>query len=339
MSKPGFWDDPDGARKTVKELKFLRGRVGPVVKLAAAASDVAVLLELAESEDDADTFEEVERELAQCAAELDELEFKLAMRDPHDVFPCFLSVHAGAGGTDAADWASMLARMYVRYAERCGWSVELVDEVPAEEAGVRKAVYKISGEWACGYLKNEIGVHRLVRLSPFDAANRRQTSFASVDVVPEIEEGEIDINEKDLQIDTYRAGGAGGQHVNKTDSAVRITHIPSGIVVQCQSERSQHKNKRSAMALLSARLYRARELEREAELKKAYSAKGDIDFGYQIRSYVLHPYQMVKDLRTDRQTADTQGVLDGDIQAFIEAHMRTKTQENAAADSGGEGTK
>ena len=240
---------------------------------------------------------------------------------------------------DAADWASMLVRMYVRYAERSGWDVELVDEVPAEEAGVRKATYKISGEWATGYLKNEIGVHRLVRLSPFDAANRRQTSFASVDVVPEIEEGEIDVNEKDLQIDTYRAGGAGGQHVNKTDSAVRITHIPTGIVVQCQSERSQHKNRKTAMALLVAKLYRARELEREEELKKAYSAKGDIDFGYQIRSYVLHPYQMVKDLRTGEQTADTQGVLDGKIQTFIEAHMRTKMQEGAASQGGREKTK
>jgi peptide chain release factor 2 len=310
-------------------MKFLKGRVGPVATLAKTAGDAAELLELAEAEDDADTLAEVQREVEELEKELYDLEFKLAMSDPHDIFPCYLSVHAGAGGTDAADWASMLARMYSRYAERNGWKVELVDEVPAEEAGVRKATYKISGEWATGYLKNEIGVHRLVRLSPFDAANRRQTSFASVDVVPEIEEGEIDVNEKDLQIDTYRAGGAGGQHVNKTDSAVRITHIPTGIVVQCQSERSQHKNKKTAMALLTAKLYRAREIEREEELKKAYSAKGDIDFGYQIRSYVLHPYQMVKDLRTSHQTGNTQGVLDGDIQDFIEAHMR----------GGGEGAK
>ena len=329
MSQPGFWDDPDKARKTVQDMKFLKGRVGPVAKLVAGVGDVAVLLELAEAEDDKAAFAEVEQEIADIVEELDALEFKLAMSDPHDILPCYLTVHAGAGGTDAADWASMLARMYIRYAERTRWKVELVDEVPAEEAGVRKATYKISGEWATGYLKNEIGVHRLVRLSPFDAANRRQTSFASVDVVPELEEGEIDINEKDLQIDTYRAGGAGGQHVNKTDSAVRITHLPSGIVVQCQSERSQHKNKKTAMALLSAKLYRAREIERAADLKKAYSAKGDIDFGYQIRSYVLHPYQMVKDLRTGHQTGNTQDVLDGDIQDFIEAHMR----------GGGEGAK
>jgi len=331
MAQPGFWDDPERARRTVQELKFTKGRIGPVAKLATAAADAAVLLELAEAEDDDATREEVDRELARCENELDALEFKLAMSDPHDVFPCYLSVHAGAGGTDAADWASMLARMYVRYAERNGWDVELVDEVPAEEAGVRKATYKISGEWATGYLKNEIGVHRLVRLSPFDAANRRQTSFASVDVVPELEEGEIEVNEKDLQIDTYRAGGAGGQHVNKTDSAVRITHVPTGIVVQCQSERSQHKNRKTAMALLVAKLYRQREIEREQELQKAYSAKGDIDFGYQIRSYVLHPYQMVKDLRTGEQTADTQGVLDGEIQEFIEANMRARMQHVAAA--------
>ncbi len=322
MSQPGFWNDQNKARKTVQDMKFLRGRVGPVAKLLTDAQDMRELLELAEMEDDAGTLAEVGREAERIDDILGQLEFTLAMSDPHDSFPCYLSAHAGAGGTDAADWALMLSRMYVRYAERQGWKVELVDEVPAEEAGVRKITFKISGEWATGYLKNEIGVHRLVRLSPFDAANRRQTSFASIDVVPEIEEGEIEINDKDLRIDTYRAGGAGGQHVNKTDSAVRITHVPTGIVVQCQSERSQMKNKRTAMSMLSAKLYRAREIERESELKQAYDAKGGIDFGYQIRSYVLHPYQMVKDLRTSHQTANTQGVLDGDIQAFIDAHMR-----------------
>jgi len=322
MSEPGFWNDQNKAKRTVQQMKFLRGRVGPAAKLVSDGADLKELLELADMEDDADTLAEVERESVRIEGELDQLEFTLAMSDPHDAFACFLSAHAGAGGTDAADWAQMLSRMYVRYAERRGWKVELIDEVLAEEAGVRKVTYKITGEWATGYLKNEIGVHRLVRLSPFDAANRRQTSFASIDVVPVIEEGEIDINDKDLQIDTYRAGGAGGQHVNKTDSAVRITHVPSGIVVQCQSERSQHKNKKTAMAMLTAKLYRAREIERETELKQAYDAKGGIDFGYQIRSYVLHPYQMVKDLRTSHQTGNTQGVLDGDIHAFIEANMR-----------------
>ncbi len=333
MSKPGFWDDPDRARRTVQQMKFVKSRIGPVVELCREASDLVELLELARMEDDADTATAVATDAADLAERLDQLEFKLVMNDPHDVLTCYLSVHAGAGGTDAADWASMLGRMYTRYAEARGWSVEEVDSVPAEEAGVRKVVYKIKGEWATGYLKNEIGVHRLVRLSPFDAQNRRQTSFASVDVVPEVEEGEIGIDEKDLRIDTYRAGGAGGQHVNKTDSAVRITHLPSGIVVQCQSERSQHKNRRTAMALLLAKLYRERELEREQDLKKAYGAKGEIDFGYQIRSYVLHPYQLVKDLRTSHQTGNTQPVLDGDLQDFIEAHMRKRLDDEAGATS------
>ncbi len=336
MGQPGFWDDPERARKTVQELKYLKGRVGPAARLAAEAADARVLLDLADGEDDAGTRDEVLADLERLLGALSDLEFKMAMSDPHDVLPCYLSVHAGAGGTDAADWAAMLARMYIRYAERAGWDVELADEIPAEEAGVRRATYKISGEWATGYLKNEIGVHRLVRMSPFDAANRRQTSFASVDVVPELEEGEIEVNEKDLQIDTFRAGGAGGQHVNKTESAVRITHLPTGIVVQCQSERSQHKNRKTAMALLVSRLYRHREIERERELKKAYSAKGEIDFGYQIRSYVLHPYQMVKDLRTGHQTSDTQGVLDGEIQEFIEAQMRARTQGGGTPQAAGD---
>ncbi len=330
MAKPGFWDDQTRARKTVQELKFLKRRLGPVQALAGEFEDLTVLLELAESEDDADTLGEVATGADALAGQLESLEFQLSMDDPHDVLPCYLSVHAGAGGTDAADWAQMLGRMYARYAERRGWKIEEVDSVPAEEAGVRKVTYKFSGEWATGYLKNEIGVHRLVRLSPFDAAHRRQTSFASVDVVAELEEGEIDVADSDLRIDTYRAGGAGGQHVNKTDSAVRITHIPTGIVVQCQSERSQHKNKRTAMALLVAKMYRQRELEKQQELKKAYGEKGEINFGYQIRSYVLHPYQMVKDLRSSHQTGNTQNVLDGDIHDFIEAHMRFRRESGDA---------
>lgn len=322
MSDASFWDDSASAQATVKEVNTLANRIKPVVAAAQEADDMADLLELAELEEDAEVLESIEADAAALATRLEGLEFRIAMSDPNDPLPCYLSVHAGAGGTDAADWAEMLARMYVRYSERQGWSVEEVDRVNSEEAGVRKATYKISGEYAFGYLKNEIGVHRLVRLSPFDAQNRRQTSFASVDVVPEVADEDVEIDDKDLQIDTYRAGGAGGQHVNKTDSAVRITHVPTGIVVQCQSERSQHKNKRTALQLLMAKLNRAKELEREEAVQKAYSAKGDIDFGYQIRSYVLHPYQMVKDLRTGHQTAQTQFVLDGDIQDFIEANMR-----------------
>ena len=201
---------------------------------------------------------------------------------------------------------------------------------PAEESGFRRATYKVTGDWAFGYLKNEIGVHRLVRMSPFDAAHRRQTSFASVDVAPELEEGEITIDDNDLRIDTYRSGGAGGQHVNKTESAVRITHLPTGIVVQCQNERSQHKNRRAAMAMLEAKLYQLRESQRDKELKRAYGEKAEIDFGYQIRSYVLAPYQQIKDLRTDHQSSDVQGMLDGDIQDFIEAHMRWRRGDGGA---------
>jgi peptide chain release factor 2 len=324
MAAPTFWQDPPSAQKTIQELKFVSGRVKPALKLVADLGDARELLELAELEDDADTLVEVENDVTSLETALDELEFKLAMSDPHDALGCYLSIHAGEGGTDAADWASMLSRMYLRYAERQGWKSEEVDSIAAEEAGLRKATYKIQGEWACGYLKNEIGVHRLVRLSPFDAQQRRQTSFASIDVVPILEEGEIEVDERDVRMETFRAGGAGGQHVNKTDSAVRLTHVPTGIVVQCQSERSQHKNRRTAMRLLEAKLYRRRELEREEALREAYDAKGEIGFGYQIRSYVLHPYQMVKDLRTSHETGNTQRVLDGDIQDFVEANMRAR---------------
>lgn len=324
MTRPGFWDQPERATRTVQDLKFLKGRVTPLTKLAGAVDDAAVLLELAEEGADDAAKAEAAAEAARLEVELDRLLFRLAMSDKHDVLPCFLSVQAGAGGTDAADWAAMLARMYTRYSERMDWDVEEVESVPAEEAGVRRVLLKVTGDWAYGHLRNEIGTHRLVRLSPFDANQRRQTSFAAVDVVPELEEGEITINENDLRIDTFRAGGAGGQHVNKTESAIRITHLPTGIVVQCQSERSQHKNRRTAMLLLQARLLRQREMEREKELRAAYGEKGEIGFGYQRRSYVLHPYQMVKDTVSDHQTSDAASVLDGEIQPFIDASMRKK---------------
>jgi peptide chain release factor 2 len=325
MAQPGFWDNQERRQKAVGELKFLKGRITPVVQMAREADDLQVLVEMAEEADDEKELTSAEADVEKLTKRLDDIEFKLAMSDPHDVLPCFVTFHAGAGGTDAADWASMLARMYARYAERMGWTVEELDMTPAEEAGFRRATYKISGDWAFGYMKNEIGVHRLVRMSPFDAAHRRQTSFASVDVSPELEEGEIEIEDKDIRVDTFRAGGAGGQHVNKTESAIRITHIPTGIVVQCQNERSQHKNKRAAMGMLEAKLYQLRQTEKDKELKKAYGEKAEIDFGYQIRSYVLAPYQQVKDLRTDHQSSDVQGILDGDIQSFIEANMKLRS--------------
>lgn len=324
MAAPGFWDSAEKARRVISERKFLNDRSAPLVKLAKAADDAMVLWELAEEGDDAQSRDEALAEVDRIHRELERVEFRLAMSDPHDMLPCFVTVQAGTGGTDAADWARMLARMYTLFAEKKGWEVEEVEVQPAEEAGIRRALLRFAGEWAYGYMKQEIGTHRLVRMSPFDANQRRQTAFAAVDVVPEIEEEEIQIKDEDLRIDTMRAGGAGGQHVNKTESAIRITHIPTGIVVQCQSERSQHKNKRTAMQLLQARLFRQREMEREKELKQAYGEKGEIGFGYQRRSYVLHPYQMVKDLVTDVETSDTDGVLDGGIDAFIEASLRKK---------------
>lgn len=338
MADPGFWEIPEPARKpVVQELKFLKGRTAPLLKLVKEADDLVTLHELAEEAGDDATRDEADRECHRVVAALDQLEFTLAMADPHDVLPCFLSVQAGTGGTDAADWAAMLLRMYARYAERKGWSVEEVESTPAEEAGVRRALVRVTGDWAYGHLKSEIGTHRLVRISPFDANARRQTAFAAVDVVPEIEEEEVTIDEKDLRIETMRSGGAGGQHVNKTESAVQILHIPTGIIVRCQSERSQHKNRKTAMTLLQAKLFRMRELEREKELKTAYGEKGEIGFGYQRRSYVLHPYQQVKDLLTEVETSDTEGVLDGEIDRFVEASLRKRLGGGGAAGKGGKG--
>jgi peptide chain release factor 2 len=335
MEAPDFWEAPEKAQEIVGGLKGLKAVVGPWEELSSAAEDLSELFELASEEEDEGSLEEIRAELRSLLAKLDKLELRAMMSDPHDGSGCYLSVHAGAGGTDACDWAAMLLRMYGRWIEEQGFKAEVIDEQPGEEAGLRSVTARVRGDHAYGYLRNEVGVHRLVRHSPFDQAHRRHTAFASVDVVPEIKEAAIEIDEKDLRVDTYRAGGAGGQHVNKTDSAVRITHIPSGIVVQCQNERSQHKNRREAMALLSARLYREREKEREAEIARQYGEKGDIAWGNQIRSYVLQPYTLVKDHRTSVETGNTQAVLDGAIDPFLEAFMRLRLrqgQARAAAD-------
>jgi len=324
MAAQGFWDRPDEARVRVQRLKALRAKVGQAASLEKEVREQMELLEMAVAYGDEAEVEAVGGRVDALAARVDRLEFRTMMADPHDLSGCWFSVHAGAGGTDAADWASMLLRMYKMWMDNQGYSWELQESVAGEEAGVRRAMLKVEGDWAYGYLKCEIGVHRLVRQSPFDANHRRHTAFAAVDVVPIIEEQEIEINEKDLRIDTFRAGGAGGQHVNKTDSAVRITHIPTGVVSQCQNERSQHKNRAVAMQLLVARLYRLREQEKEEELKKAYGEKGEIGWGYHIRSYVLHPYRLVKDERTDEQTSNADAVLDGRIDAFLEAELRRR---------------
>ena len=337
MEAPDFWSKPEQAQEVVGHLKGLRAVIVPWGEIASALEDIEVLFELAVEEDDAPAFEEVTRELADLTGRLEKIEFQALMSDPHDPGGCYLSIHAGAGGTDACDWASMMLRMYGRWIEVQGLKAELVDEQHGEEAGHRSVTARVRGHYAYGYLRNEVGVHRLVRHSPFDQAHRRHTAFASVDVVPEVEEREIEIDEKELRIATCRAGGAGGQHVNKTDSAVRITHLPSGIVVQCQNERSQHKNRREAMSLLMARLYREREMEREREVAKAYGLKGDIAWGNQIRSYVLQPYTMVKDHRTSIETGNVQAVLDGAIDRFLEGAMRLRLKQSeerkAARDS------
>ncbi len=324
MAAPGFWERAADARHHVQSLRALRARVGEAARLDAELKDLAGLLEVAEHLEDRAEVEAAGGRLGEIEGRVARLEFRSMMADPHDISDAWLSVHAGTGGTDACDWAAMLLRMYGRWADRMGYRCESLDSVPGEEAGVRRATVKVVGEWAYGYLKAEIGTHRLVRQSPFDAAHRRHTAFAAVDVVPEIEEQEIEINDADLRVDTFRSGGAGGQHVNKTDSAVRITHVPTGVVAQCQNERSQHKNRAVAMQMLLQRLYRLREMEKEEELRKAYGAKGEIGFGYHIRSYVLHPYRMVKDERTGVQTSDTDRVLDGDLDAFLEAELRRR---------------
>jgi peptide chain release factor 2 len=324
MAVPGFWDRPDDAQARVGRLKELRARVGAAAAIDRDVKEQADLYAMAEGYGDEAEARAVEERLPALEASLDRLEFRLAMSGERDVSDCWLSVHAGAGGTDACDWASMLLRMYTRWIEKQGWKWTPQDTVPGEEAGVRRASIKVEGEWAYGYLKAEIGVHRLVRQSPFDANHRRHTAFAAVDALPEVPETEIEILDTDLRIDTFRAGGAGGQHVNKTDSAVRITHIPTGVVAACQAERSQHKNRAVAMQMLSQKLYRLRELEREEELKKAYGEKGEIGWGYAIRSYVLHPYRMVKDDRTGLADSDAEAVLDGKIDAFLEAELRRR---------------
>ena len=317
-----LWNNPDKARALLREKTNLEGMIDDVNAMTRQLDDALELVALAEAEADevlvAETLEQLDA--LETLATRKQLESLLS--GEADANDCFVEIHAGAGGTEAQDWAEMLVRMYARWAEQHGYKIDYIEESPGEEAGLKSMTMKFVGMRAYGWMKTESGVHRLVRISPYDSAARRHTSFASVWVYPLVDEAiAIDIDEKDLRIDTYRASGAGGQHVNKTDSAIRITHIPTGIVVQCQNDRSQHRNRATAYAMLKARLYEAELQRREAESSAASAAKTEIGWGNQIRSYVLHPYQMVKDLRTQVEKTNTQAVLDGDIDAFLEAGL------------------
>ncbi len=334
MAATDFWNDQERARQQMDELRKLKGTVGPLQKLSVSGDDMQVLLEFAEDDDSGESEAELRAIVDPLAAEIDRVELQATMTNPADACAAYLTVQAGEGGTDSADWAQMLLRMYARWAERSGFKVEEIDISPAEEAGIRNATILITGDFVFGYLRGETGNHRLIRISPFDSAGRRHTAFAAVDVVPEIDdEVEIDINwEKDIKEDTYRSSGAGGQHVNKTDSAVRLTHIPTGVVAACQNERSQHKNRATARKMLTAKLYQIEIEKREAEISARHGEKSKIGFGGQtIRNYVLHPDQFVKDTRTGTKVGNPQPVLDGDLDQFLESYLRWTLNDQVAA--------
>jgi peptide chain release factor 2 len=324
MSRPGFWDDPEEAKAVSARFSRVQGRIELLDGLRGSLSDSGELLELAE--EDRELLLEVEEELGRVERVLEEQEIARLFSGEYDEGDAILTINPGAGGVDSQDWAEMLARMYRRWAERRGLGLEVIEYTEGEEAGIKSATFTVSGEYAFGLLSAERGVHRLVRISPFDAGARRHTSFASVAVAPVVGEAvEVEIEEKDLKVDTYRASGAGGQHVNKTDSAVRITHLPTGIVAQCQNERSQHQNREVAMRVLRARLFELEREKREKEIAAQSGEKAEIEWGSQIRSYVLHPYKLVKDHRTGEETANVDRVLDGDLDAFIYAYLKNRT--------------
>ena len=323
MEAPGFWDDPDRSNKQMKELKNLKDTVEEYNKLSTQYEDILMLIELGYEENDEEMVKEIRSELDGFIRDLEELRIGTLLSGEYDKCNAILKLNAGAGGTESCDWCGMLYRMYTRWAERKGFAIEVLDYLDGDEAGIKSVTFQVNGLNAYGYLKSEKGVHRLVRISPFNAQGKRQTSFVSLDVMPEIEEDlDVEIDEKDLRIDTYRSSGAGGQHINKTSSAIRITHIPTGTVVQCQNERSQFQNKDKAMQMLKAKLYL---LKKEANVEKLSDIRGEvkeIGWGSQIRSYVLQPYTMVKDHRTEVETGNVDSVLDGNLDPFINGYLK-----------------
>jgi len=323
MTYPDFWDNQEKAQKVIDESNGLKAMVDKYQDLANQHEDGEVTLELIKEEPDAEMQEELGESIQALKKEFDDFELEILLNGPYDANNAILELHPGAGGTESQDWASMLLRMYQRFADKQGWKVETVDYLPGEEAGVKSVTLRIVGHNAYGYLKAEKGIHRLVRISPFDSSGRRHTSFVSCDVMPEFDDDiEIEVRTEDLRIDTYRASGAGGQHINTTDSAVRITHVPTGVVVSCQTERSQIKNRESAMKMLKAKLYQRELDEQQRKLDEIRGEKTDIGWGSQIRSYVFHPYSMVKDHRTNHEVGNTSGVMDGDVMPFIDAYLR-----------------
>ena len=331
---PTLWDDPQAAQALLRRADELREEIGTWRDLEARANGLVEIAELAEADGDSGNGiqADLQRDLDSVRADWDKLQSRLLLSEPYDERPAIVSVHAGAGGTESQDWAEMLLRMYLRWADRTRYKTEILDQTEGEEAGLKSVTVAISGRWAYGRLKSERGVHRLVRISPFDSAKRRHTSFALVEVMPEVaEDAAIEIHDDDLRVDTYRASGAGGQHVNKTDSAVRITHLPTGIVVTCQNERSQAQNKERALAVLRAKLVERQQEEREVEMARLRGVHVEAGWGNQIRSYVLQPYTMVKDLRTGVETSNPTAVLDGDIDAFIEGYLRSRIGDNGNA--------
>jgi len=322
VAKPDFWNDNEAAQEVLKERTLLQKIVEDWESAAGELEDIQVLIELGEEGEDEETLAEVKALLPQTATRIDKMEFARMLSGEHDASNAIVSINAGAGGTEAQDWADILLRMYLRWSERKGFKAEITEYQPGDEAGTKGVTFTVNGDYAYGYLKAEKGIHRLVRISPFDSNARRHTSFCSVFVFPELSDDvDVEVLDKDLKVDTYRASGAGGQHVNKTDSAIRITHIPTGIVVSCQNERSQHKNRAVAMKQLKARLYELEKEKKESEAEVLGGEKKDIAWGSQIRSYVLHPYRMVKDHRTSYEVGNTDAVLDGDIDGFIEAFL------------------